>query len=214
MVFRSNGRVICVGQVIDYVKHQELQLLTTKADPAYCRSCPALKTIVDLNRRTGADLNYEIQTVEDYEFMISTYTSLTLKHDKRLEAISSDLVANLSSMCGYFYLHMAAQRSRVRFSKLCKQHDLCCRIEDFINDTLHWATVISKSGDLHINRLDLRSVSDRIQFTVACTTLDCAGTFLDANHNVLILTMRGAGGMSVALPLSSQSFQPIWPNRA
>ncbi|KAA1475275.1 hypothetical protein DENSPDRAFT_842020 [Dentipellis sp. KUC8613] len=37
---------------------------------------------LDRTRRTGADLNYEIPRIEGYDFMISMYTDLTLKHDK------------------------------------------------------------------------------------------------------------------------------------
>ncbi|KAA1475281.1 hypothetical protein DENSPDRAFT_418541 [Dentipellis sp. KUC8613] len=69
-------------QAFEYAKRRKLKLLGENADPDLRPSFAAIKTIMDLDRRTGADLRYEIPRIEGYDFMISLYTNLTLEADQ------------------------------------------------------------------------------------------------------------------------------------
>ncbi|TFY61122.1 hypothetical protein EVG20_g7180 [Dentipellis fragilis] len=69
--------------VIDYAKRRKLKLLDeTKSDPVYRKSHAALVAIADLDRRCGADLRYEFPRLDDYDFMVSLYTNITLDEDE------------------------------------------------------------------------------------------------------------------------------------
>ncbi|TFY63557.1 hypothetical protein EVG20_g6265 [Dentipellis fragilis] len=69
-------------QAYEFAKRRKLKLLGENSDPDLRPSFAALKTIMDLDRRSGADLRYEIPRIEGYDFMISLYTNLTLEDDQ------------------------------------------------------------------------------------------------------------------------------------
>ncbi|KAA1475278.1 hypothetical protein DENSPDRAFT_418524 [Dentipellis sp. KUC8613] len=86
------GFALSFSQAFSYAKRRKIKLLGEKADPILRPSYAALKTITDLDRRTGADLNYEIPRVEGYDFMIALYSNLTLEDDQLEEEEEKEVI--------------------------------------------------------------------------------------------------------------------------
>ncbi|KAA1475279.1 hypothetical protein DENSPDRAFT_842024 [Dentipellis sp. KUC8613] len=77
------GFPVRLSQVFDYAKRRKIKLLDeTKADPVYRTMHAIMKVVSDLDRRSGADLRYEIPRTDGCDFMIALYTNLTYAQDQ------------------------------------------------------------------------------------------------------------------------------------
>ncbi|TFY63554.1 hypothetical protein EVG20_g6262 [Dentipellis fragilis] len=86
------GFALTFSQAFAYAKRRKLKLLNEKSDPVLRPSFAALKTITDLDRRTGADLSYQIPRVEGFDFMIALYANLTLEDDQLEEEEEKEVI--------------------------------------------------------------------------------------------------------------------------